>query len=266
MPAERKRALIDVPIELLDDGTNVRTPQKRMNSLDYGLVSSIREHGVLQAITVVPRGDRFEVLYGHRRTAAARLAGLKSVPAIVEATPADKPLRQLIENEHRRRVDPMGIARALRAWLDAQPGRTQAELARQVARPQSWVNRHLALLELDDVTQAKVAAGSIGVEAAAKFAPRPRQKLGRPRILQDSDDGTSRSVVVPLSGGKSSAGQGSAKATIGIEHGAGTVELLLEQGDGYGVMVTLDLRSALLLARRLNQASQAAQATVQVAS
>lgn len=256
------RRLIEVPLELLDMGTNVRSERKARAHADYGLVASVREHGVLQPITVVRRGKRYEVLYGHRRTEAARAAGLRTIPAVLETTPRDKPLRQLVENEHRRRVDPMGIARALQAYRDEHPGATQAELALKVGRNQTWVNHHLKLLTLDAHDQERVTSGALGVGRAIKSAPRPAARTGRPRILQaDDEEGRSRSVVVELHSGVGAI-KGNPKATIGLEHGEGTIELLLEDGTGYGVMVTLDVRSAHLLARRLSQASQAAAAAV----
>jgi ParB/RepB/Spo0J family partition protein len=253
-----RRRFLEIPLELLDEGTNVRTRTLTRSSSDYGLVASMRTDGVLQPITVVRRGKRYEILYGHRRAAAARAAGLATIPAIVETDPADKGVRQLVENEHRRRVDPIGIARALREHLDANPRTTQAELAARIGRPTSWVNRHLALLLLDEATQGRVATGAIGVGSAVRHR-HPEARVGRPRVLQTTDEGRSRSVTVPL---RTGGGGSNAKATIGLELGEGTVEVLLEDGTGHGVMVTLDIRSAQLLGRRLRQAGDAAAAAL----
>lgn len=66
------------------------------------LVESIRTQGVLQPIVVRPAGDRYEVVIGARRLAAAKEAGLKVVPTEVrEITDAQALAQSLVENLHR---------------------------------------------------------------------------------------------------------------------------------------------------------------------
>src|SRR5262245_38322413 len=48
-----------------------------------GLAESIRQHGVIQPVSVRRRGDSYELVAGERRMLAARQAGLKSIPAVV---------------------------------------------------------------------------------------------------------------------------------------------------------------------------------------
>jgi two-component system KDP operon response regulator KdpE len=69
------------------------------------LAASIREHGVLEPILVVPVGDRYEVVAGNRRLQAARLAGIHRIPAIVRAELDER--RRLLVNlvENAQRVD-----------------------------------------------------------------------------------------------------------------------------------------------------------------
>lgn len=241
--------LFEVLLDELDDGTNVRT------RADTGLRRSIEQHGVLQPITVCRRQGRFEVLYGHRRTAAARAAGLTSIPAILVPPPDDLPIRQLIENLHRRPVDALDIGRALRAHLDANPGMTRTALAKSLGRSIPYVSGKLELLEMDEETQRRVAAGEISEATAirARQAIAPRA-TGRPRLLQESEDGRSRSVVVPL--GRTNR-HGIVQATIGVDHDARQVDFLVEDGAGQSVMLTLGPAEARLLARRLTQAFEA---------
>lgn len=256
---------VDVPLELLDDGTNVRTPGKRLSQSDVGLRASILELGVLQPITVVQRGKRFEVLYGHRRTEAARAVGLATIPAIVETDPDEKPIRQLVENQHRQPVNPIDIARTLRAYIDDHPDVRQADLARKLGRSQYWVSTKLALLEMDEATQQAVAAGQVGQGRAyaAHKASTTQRNGSRPRVLAlESDDSRSASVTVPLASGGGPAG----KATIGVDHDTGSIDLLIEASDGYGVMLTLSAAAAKLLGLRLTQAYQAASVAAAKAS
>lgn len=251
--------LIQVPLEKLDAGSNVRTPKRRLALTDYGLRQSIREHGVLQPITVTRNGARYEVLYGHRRTQAARDIGLKTIPAMVVDAPKELEIRQLVENEHRQRVDPVGIARTLRAYLDEHPQVTQGELAAKVGKSSYWISTKLVLLELDEGTQRRISTGEIGATRAVevhKATTVQEHGKGRPRILAlESEDSQSASVVVPLA--SMAAGSKAGKATISVERGSGQIELVVEDGSGYGIMVTLTAPIARILGLRLTQASQA---------
>lgn len=249
------RKLLDLPIDLVDDGTNVRS------KADAGLRKSIADVGVLQPITVAPaEDDRFVCLYGHRRLAAARAAGLKTIPAIVEREPADLPIRQLIENQQRRSVDPLDVARTLRAYLDEHPGVRQRELADKLGRSSHWVSTRLQLLDMDEDLQRRVSAGEIRPDQAyhAHKATTAQGAGGRPRVLRPGATHGSARVVAELEGpGGTEAGQ----ATIELDRIRGQIELLLEDGAGYGVTVTLSPAAARLLGLRLTQAFQATQRT-----
>lgn len=246
-------ALFDVRLDELDDGPNVR------RRADADLKRSIAEHGVLQPITVCRRGARFEVLYGHRRTAAARALKLASIPAILVDAPDDLPIRQIVENLHRRAVDPIDIGRALRAHLDANPELSRTQLAKVLGRSLPWVSGKLELLDMAAETQRKVAAGELS-ERDAIDGRRERERFaeGRPRIVPGLDAGRSRSISVPLG---LAPNRRPISATVGIDE-SGAVDLVLDNGYGSSIMVSLDAAAARLLSRRLAQAAQA----VQVAS
>lgn len=244
--------LVDVRLDRLDSGPNVR------RRADAGLAKSIAEHGVLQPITVCRRGARFEVLYGHRRTAAARAVGLRTIPALWIAPPDDLPIRQIIENVDRQRLNPVDVARALREHLDTHPGLNQTDLAKSLGRSDYWVSRKLALLELEPETRARVELGRLGENRAlnARIDAGPARK-GRPRILQGgSERGRSRSIVVPIG----SRGARAAQATIGVDLEAHHVDLVIEDGSGHSLMFSLAPDEAKLLGRRLMQAWEAVSA------
>lgn len=256
--------LFEVALDQLDEGTNVRSRGKRKGrtlQADAGLRDSIRELGVLQPITVVRAGKRFTVLYGHRRAAAARAAGLTTIPAILEDEPEAKPIRQLVENQHRLPVNPIDIARTLRAYLDDNPEVRQLDLAKMLGRSSYWISTKLALLDLDEETRDAVADGRIGQSTAyAAQKAATAQGKGRPKIFRlDTDhlggDARSASVVIPLpTPGSKSAG----KATISVERAeVPTIELVVEDGLGHGVMLSLGRDAVRMLGHRLMQAYQA---------
>jgi len=90
---------MDIEIDKLD----VSPLNVRRNVGDISeLVESIRTQGVLEPVVVRRGGDRYEVIIGARRLAAAKEAGLKAVPAEVrEITDAQALAQSLVENLHR---------------------------------------------------------------------------------------------------------------------------------------------------------------------
>lgn len=244
--------LFEVLLDELEDGPNVRT------RADAGLRKTIEEHGVLQPITVYLHRGHFEIAFGHRRAAAARAAGLTSIPAILVPPPDDLPLRQLAENLDRKAVDPIDVARALRATLDAHPGMTQVQLGRRIGRSGYYVSTKLALLSMDAETQRRVSGGEVAEfkAQAARKASTVQVRRSRPRILElDAEQGRSRSIVVPLNSAQGASMP--ARATIGVDLEVGHVDLVIEDGSGRSLMFSLSPTEAQLLGRRLTQAYQA---------
>ena len=83
------------------------------------LVSSIREHGIIQPLIVSERADGLELVAGERRWRAAQRAGLQRVPVIVrETTPQQLLELALIENVQRADLNPIEEARAFQALYD----------------------------------------------------------------------------------------------------------------------------------------------------
>ncbi|MEJ7619080.1 MAG: ParB/RepB/Spo0J family partition protein [Pyrinomonadaceae bacterium] len=125
------------------------------------LAASIRRHGVLQAILARPRTDRakhkngaaFEIVAGERRWRAAKLAGLKSIPAFVRnITDAEALQIQIVENLQRRDVHPLDEAEGFR-HLKEFTGFSLSEVAQKVGKEARYVARRLALTNL--IAEAK---------------------------------------------------------------------------------------------------------------
>lgn len=253
--AERppNRSLFEIPLVELEDGPNVRA------RADAGLRKSILEHGVLQPITVAWQGDHFEVLYGHRRLAAARAAGLKTIPAIVEPAPRALAIRQLAENLDRRGLNQMDVARGLKSALEADPDLTKEALAARFGRKPSWVSQKLALLELDPELQQRIEDGTVNAYAALKHRPRANDGRGRPQIMPlPTEEARSRSIEIPI--GAQHRGKGS-KLSVGIEHGSRLVDVVVEVGE-QRLFLGLSITEARLIGRRITQAAEALQVAV----
>lgn len=129
------------------------------------LVHSIREVGVLQPIVVRPiagapaEGPHFELVMGERRLRASKIAGLKTIPAVVKNTADESMLRDaLLENLHRANLNPLEEASAYQQLL-ADFGITQEELAGRIGRSRPQISNTLRLLRLPESVQLRVAAG-----------------------------------------------------------------------------------------------------------
>nr|EES53877.1 MAG: ParB-like partition protein [Leptospirillum ferrodiazotrophum] len=137
-------------------------PRKSMseNTLQE-LADSISRHGVLEPVLVRPEGDDWILVCGERRVRAAGLAGLEQIPAVVrEMDIPEVRLVQLIENIQREDLPPLAIARALSDLLKTY-GMTQEACARALGKSQTYVSRHLALLQSDDLTMRALESGAI---------------------------------------------------------------------------------------------------------
>jgi ParB family chromosome partitioning protein len=127
------------------------------------LAESIRAQGVLQPLLVTPGGV---VVAGHRRLAAARMAGLDEVPVVIRDL--DRIQQQeimLVENLQRQDLSPVEEARAYRQLLDA--GHTTAQLARRIGAPAARINARLVLLKLDEQVQWMFHRGDLPLTLAA---------------------------------------------------------------------------------------------------
>ena len=84
------------------------------------LVQSIRDHGVQEPVTPRPMGEYYQILSGHRRCKAARLAGLACVPAIVKPMTDDEAVICMVDaNLHRPYILTSEKARSYKMKMDA---------------------------------------------------------------------------------------------------------------------------------------------------
>ena len=130
------------------------------------LAQSIREHGVLQAIVVCPTGSDadYYLVAGERRCRAAKLAGLKSIPAIVRSYDNKAMLEiALIENLQREDLNPVEEATAYRQLMKDY-SYTQEDLAQRLGKSRPAIANSVRLLSLpkkilDLIARGKLTAG-----------------------------------------------------------------------------------------------------------
>ncbi len=126
------------------------------------LADSVREHGILQPIVVVPQGDRYVIVAGERRFRAAQLIDLEKIPAIVRTLSNQHRLEiSLIENIQRRDLSPIETAVAY-AKLRDQFNLTLDEIGARVGnRSVSTISNTLRLLKLPKNVQQALLEGKL---------------------------------------------------------------------------------------------------------
>jgi len=127
------------------------------------LAASIKEQGVIQPVIVHRAGSGYQLIAGERRWRASRLAGLKTIPALVkEATKRELLEMALIENIQREDLNPLEAAEAYKRLQD-EFKLTQEDLAKRVGKERSTVTNFLRLLGLPREIKQELAAGALNM-------------------------------------------------------------------------------------------------------
>ena len=125
------------------------------------LSESIKEHGVVQPILVRGLNKGFELIAGERRLRAAKLAGLKKIPAVVVDVSNVQSLEiAILENVQREDLNPIDISMGYQR-LKNEFGYTQEEMAKKVGKPRSSIANSLRLLSLSTKAQTELKKGNI---------------------------------------------------------------------------------------------------------
>ncbi len=138
-----------LPIERITP--NPRQPRRHFPEQPLReLADSIRQHGVLQPLSVQKADGAYVLVAGERRLRAAGLAGLTHVPCIlVKVTPQDSALLALVENLQRSDLHYLEEAAAISRLITTY-GMSQEEAARRLGRSQPALANKLRLLRLSD--------------------------------------------------------------------------------------------------------------------
>ncbi len=152
------------------------------------LADSIREHGILQPLTVRRLSSGYyQIVAGERRWRAARLAGLAEVPVIViEADDRKMAELALIENLQREDLNPIEEAEGYRNLMDSF-SMTQEEAAERVGKSRSAVANALRLLHLDEEVRKLLEQGRLSGGHARALLPlsAPVQRKAAQAVIDD---------------------------------------------------------------------------------
>ena len=157
---------------------NPAQPRKifRPEALDE-LSDSIRQHGILQPLSVRRSGNGYELIAGERRWRAARMAGLSEVPVVVlEADDRTVMELALVENLQRQDLNPMEEAEGYQRLMK-EYGLTQEEAAARVGKSRPAVANALRLLLLPEEVRSLVEDGTISAGHARAILSLPAARL-----------------------------------------------------------------------------------------
>ena len=143
------------------------------------LMNSIREHGILQPLTVSKRpGGGYELIAGERRFRASKMLGLETVPVVVRDGDSDmnqKLVLALIENIQREDLNPLEEARGYQRLVE-EFGMTQEEVSKRVGKARSTVANSMRLLALPQEVRDAIAAGQVPAGSARAMLALPDEE------------------------------------------------------------------------------------------
>jgi ParB family chromosome partitioning protein len=142
---------------------NPHQPRKHFDEAALAELSdSIKRHGIIQPLVVTPvKNGKYVLVAGERRWRASRLAGLKTVPAIVRDRQELEQLEvALIENVQRVDLSPLEQAASIQRLYD-QFSFSYDEIAKRLGKAVSTVNNTVRLLNLPENARDALAKGLI---------------------------------------------------------------------------------------------------------
>jgi len=172
--APASAVLREISVDQIDPHPS--NPRRELGDLSE-LAASIREQGLLEPVLLVPGAQgsgkfpsRYTVIAGHRRTAAAREAGVATVPAIIREcmSEAEQLEVMLVENLHRSDLTVFEEAHGMRGLFDFGMKRTQ--IAKRTGRAIKTVAQRLAIANLPASVESQVTNKTMTLDEAITLA------------------------------------------------------------------------------------------------
>lgn len=151
----------EIPLDLIIIKKQVRDEFEDEENPLSEMADDMKELGILQSILVRPvQGGKYELIAGERRIRAAKIAGLKTIPALVRTLTDEQVERaQFIENIKRKNLTLNEQAKRIQRDLDACGGDVEAVL-KKYGKPKSgrvWIYKMRGLLNLSEQTQRLIS-------------------------------------------------------------------------------------------------------------
>ncbi len=174
--------IIEIPLDEIQ--SNPYQPRKTFNEESLKeLADSIKEYGIVQPVIVKKNIKGYYLIAGERRTKAAKIAGLETIPAIVKDFNDQEMMEiALIENIQREDLNPIDEAMAYESIIKL-GNMTQEEFATKFGKSRSHVTNMLGLLKLPSATKKLVEDNKISMGHA-----RALSKIKDENMINDLSD------------------------------------------------------------------------------
>lgn len=141
---------------------NSKQPRKNFDEEKISnLAKSIKDNGIIQPLVLKESGNDYEIIAGERRWRAAKLAGIKSIPAVIMELTDQKVLEvSLIENIQREDLNPIEEALAFKRLIK-EFSITQEDVSKVIGRSRTAITNTMRLLNLDKRVQQYLIEGVI---------------------------------------------------------------------------------------------------------
>jgi len=160
---EAATGIMRLPLENIE--TNPKQPRKDFDELALQeLAQSIKLHDIIQPVTVSKlHGNKYRLISGERRLRAAKIAGLKDIPAYIRLANDQELLElALLENLQREDLNAMEVALSYKRMME-ELEHTQEQVAERMGKDRSTVTNYLRLLKLPPDIQVAVRNAEISM-------------------------------------------------------------------------------------------------------
>lgn len=154
----------NISLDLIDDPEIAMRSQIDDDKL-VELASSIKQHGLIQPITLRKVGSRYEVVAGHRRFIASKIAQTVMIKAIVRDLDDEQTDgMRMHENLYREDVNPVDEARYIQIMVDKHKVSPEA-LAKMTGKSEQYLMARYELLEYPEYLLKAIESGHISLSA-----------------------------------------------------------------------------------------------------
>lgn len=157
--------IIEIFTDQIDDPAKAMRSELDREAL-FELADNIKQNGLINPITVRPVGDRYEVVAGHRRLSACKIAGIIKIRCVVRDL-TDKEVFAVMaaENLERADVDPVDEANFIKEYI-TRTNQTITQVAKALRRSMQYVETRLMVGLMPDYMQAYIKTGELKLGAA----------------------------------------------------------------------------------------------------
>lgn len=160
---EEVTGVLRIPVDHIEP--NPKQPRRDFDEQSLQeLAQSIKLHDIIQPITIAKlHGNKYRLIAGERRWRAAKIAGVKDIPAYIrQANDQDLLELALLENLQREDLNAMEVALSYKRMME-ELNHTQEQVAERMGKDRSTVTNYIRLLKLPPDIQVAVRNGELSM-------------------------------------------------------------------------------------------------------